>query len=105
MFLPLSQNLQAQVTLGEQFARQTDAFFLILDRHLFPAHPAGPVTAVTHDLHAAYAATAAPATHRYALTAKLFHGLEDVTLCRAGEFLTRIFNNNYKSIRVHPRIF
>ena len=96
MFLPLSQNLQAQVVLGEQLARQTDAFFLVLDRHLFAAHPAGPVKTVSRNLHAAYAATATPATHRYALTAELFHRLEDVTLRRAGKFLTSIFNYDYE---------
>ena len=87
-----------QISLGKQLACQTDAFIFILDRHLFTAHLTGPVTAVSHNLHAAYAATPAPATYRNTLTAELFHRLEDVTLCRAGEFLTGIFNNNYKSI-------
>ena len=96
MFLPFPQNFQAQIGLGKQLACQADAPLFILHGHLFPAHLAGPVTALSHDLHAAYAATSAPATHRNTLPAKLLHGLENVSFCRTGEFLTTVFNGNYK---------
>ena len=78
MFLPSSQNFQAQVSLGKQLARKTDALPFIIHRYLLATHLAGPVTAAAHDLYPANAATAAPATNRNPLPAELLHGLENV---------------------------
>ena len=85
-----------QVALGKQFARQAYAFLFVLNGHLLATHFTGAVRAVTNNLHPAHSTTAAPAAYRNAFSAELFHGLENITLRRAGEFLTGIFNDNYK---------